>query len=151
MYRRAYLSFSIIAWITAVFCTAVSPHSFQTYLGKFWVAVFLFAIFLFAVNFKALFQNQERVPLLVGLLGLSNASQIFPLFDPMHAWWSLTPLVIPLSKWIVQSLLPILSANLRTYSFISLSILMILPYFLGLSSQRVYPMNRNDLGLTLFK
>lgn len=147
VYRRAYLSFSIIAWITAFFYTAVSPHSFQTYLGKFWVAVFLFAIFLFAVNFKALFQNQERVPLLVGLLGLSNASQIFPLFDPMHAWWGLTPLVIPLSKWIVQSLFPILIANLRTYSFISLSILMILPYVLELSTQRVHPMNRNDLSL----
>jgi hypothetical protein len=146
-YRRAYLSFSIIASIAIVFCMAVSPHSFQTYLGRFWVATFLFAIVLFLVNFKVLLKNQERIPLLVGLLGLSNASQIFPLFDPMHAWWGITPLVIPLSKWLVRSLFPILNAKLRIYSFISLSVLMILPYVLGISTQRVYPMSVNDLTL----
>ena len=146
-YKRAYLSFSIIAWIAAVFYTAVSPHSSQTYLGKFWVATILFAIVLFVVNLKVLIKNQERIPLLVGLLGLSNASQIFPLFDPMHAWWGITPLVIPLSKWLVQILFRILNAKLRIYSFISLSVLMILPFVLGISTKRVYPMSVNDLSL----
>lgn len=146
-YRRAYLSFFIITWTAAVFYTAISPSSSQTYLGKFWVAIFLFAILLFVFNLRVLFKNQEQISLLVGFLGLSNASQIFPLFDPMHAWWGITPLVIPLSKWLVQSLFPILNAKLKLYSFISLSILMILPYVLGISTQRVYPMNVNDLTL----
>jgi hypothetical protein len=146
-YRRTYLSFSIAVWTAAVFYTAVSPNSSQTYLGRFWVAIFLFGIALFLFSLKALLKNQERIPLLVGLLGLSNASQIFPLFDPMHAWWGITPLVIPLSKWLVQSFFPFLNAKLRIYSFISLSILMIFPYVLGISTQRVYPMNVNDLTL----
>jgi hypothetical protein len=146
-YRRAYLAFFLITWTAAVFYTAISPSSSQTYLGKFWVAIFLFAIVLFVLNLRVLFKNQEQISLLVGFLGLSNASQIFPLFDPMHAWWGITPLVIPLSKWLVLSLFPILNARLKLYSFIGLSVLMILPYVQGISTQRVYPMNVNDLTL----
>jgi hypothetical protein len=92
-------------------------------------------------------KNQERIAILVGFLALSNASQIFPLFDPMHAWWGITPLVIPLSNLIVKTLLPVSNTKLRIYSITGLSVLMLLPFVLLSSTQRVYPMNREDLKL----
>jgi hypothetical protein len=147
VYTSAYALLAIITWLGLILFAVFSPNSFQIYLGKFWVAVLLIAVISFLFSLRDMLRNQERVAILVGFLALSNASQIFPLFDPMHAWWGITPLVIPLSNLIVKTLLPALSAKLRVYSFIGLCVMMLLPFVLLSSTQRVYPMKTDDLGL----
>jgi len=146
-YTSVYNLLAIITWLGLILIAVFSPNSFQTYLGKFWVAVLLFAVISFLFSLKDMLKNQERIAILVGFLALSNASQIFPLFDPMHAWWGITPLVIPLSNLIVKTLLPVSNTKLRIYSITGLSVLMLLPFVLLSSTQRVYPMNRDDLKL----
>ena len=140
-------------WIFLTILCSVSvyviydPSSFQNYLGKFWVAFLFFGIFLFGSNLKELLGKKQNQTLLVGLMALANASQIFPLFDPMHAWWGLTPLVVLVSKWLVDSFSSLICTKLRILSILCLSLVLTFPYLLSASSQASYSMNSDDLAL----
>jgi hypothetical protein len=72
--------------------------SFPTVAGKIWVSVLLFTCLLgFLQLIKALQGGRYAECLLIGL-GFAAASQIYPLFDVMHAWWGLVPIVILLAN-----------------------------------------------------
>ncbi len=123
------------------------PSSFQVYLGKFWVAFLLFAIGLFVLNLKDILRKRQHQVLLVGLMSLANASQVFPLFDSMHAWWGLTPLVVLVSKWVVDFLAPLFGKRTRAFALFGLSLVLTFPYVLIAASQGGASMNTEDLGL----
>jgi hypothetical protein len=123
-----------------------NPSLIQNLIGKFWVAVMLFTIVLFAKMVCGLYKAGRRSVILLGLLGIANASQIFPLFDPMHAWWGLTPLLIILSDWLVNSQKSILAPVLRLPIYLGISILALLPYLTLSMAQNNSMMNRNDLS-----
>jgi hypothetical protein len=73
---------------------------FSTLAGKIWVAVLISACLLGGLKFlTALQRGNYQECLLVGL-GLAAASQIYQLFDIMHAWWGLTPILIILANQI---------------------------------------------------
>ena len=72
--------------------------SFPTIVGKIWVAVLIFTCLLgFLQLTKALQSRRHAECLLIGL-GYAAALQIYPLFDIMHAWWGMVPIVILLAN-----------------------------------------------------
>ena len=123
-----------------------NPSLIQNLIGKFWVAVMLFSIILFVFRVQGLYVVRRRSVILLGLLGIANASQIFPLFDPMHAWWGLTPLAIILSDWLVNGKRSFFAPDLRLPIYLGMSILAVLPYLTLSIAQSNSMMNRNDLS-----
>jgi len=88
------------AWVTLItlIVAKILLVDFSTLVGKIWVAVLIFACLLGGLKFLTAFQRGNYQECLLVGLGLAAASQIYPLFDIMHAWWGLTPILIILAN-----------------------------------------------------
>jgi len=88
------------AWIAlmTLIVAKILLVDFSTLVGKIWVALLIFACLLGGLKFFTLFQRGNYQECLLVGLGLAAASQIYPLFDIMHAWWGLTPILIILAN-----------------------------------------------------
>ena len=139
---------SLLVFIGIIVLALRAPSSVQSLTGKFWVSVLLFSMILFCLKSVSLFRNREYAILLLGLIGMANASQIYPLFDPMHAWWGITPLSIYLAHWLVYEAKSFISITLRFQTLALISVISLIPY-LNLSLTQVnFSMNSDDLALT---
>jgi hypothetical protein len=95
---KIFIIFSAYFAVFALVLARILLEGFPTIVGKLWVAVLIFACLLSGlVLIKAVQKKNYEECLLVGL-SFAAASQIYPLFDIMHAWWGLTPVVIILAS-----------------------------------------------------
>jgi hypothetical protein len=113
--------------------TKFTLTSFPTIAGKMWVGVLIFTCLLgFLQLIKAVQSRRYAECLLIGL-GFAAASQIYPLFDVMHAWWGMVPIVI-----LFANQLDVVITRYRLYWVMSpavavLSILLIASHVSGIS------------------
>lgn len=70
---------------------------FSALIGKIWVAIALYGCLVSIQLILQRFKRREFEVALLAFLGIAAASQIYPLFDIMHTWWGITPIVIVLA------------------------------------------------------
>jgi hypothetical protein len=75
-----------------------ASSSFPTIAGKIWVGVLLFTSLLGFLKLIRTVQSRKHAESLLIGIGFAAASQIYPLFDVMHAWWGMVPIVILLAN-----------------------------------------------------
>lgn len=94
--ERKILVSSIYLFFGLLCLAKLITGDFSTLIGKIWVAIVLFGC-LFSVQliFRS-YRKREAEVALLAFLGIAAASQIYPLFDIMHTWWGITPIVIVL-------------------------------------------------------
>jgi hypothetical protein len=112
-------SFSVLLYMLVALTNVVvlilllrSPD-FQEFLirvfRRLWIGGFLgFALFVMVI-FMYRIKNHKINDLLITqiwlvLYGGIGMIQLYPLFDPMHFWWGLFPLIIPLGAFFLNSL-----------------------------------------------
>jgi hypothetical protein len=144
--RTVSLWLYLIIFIGLFILAVTAPDSVQTLTGKFWVAVLLFSIILFCLKSVSLFRNREYAILLLGFTGMASASQIYPLFDPMHTWWGITPLSIYLAYWLVNEAKSFISTACRLKALVLIAVISLVPYLYLSLTQVHFSMNSNDMA-----
>lgn len=115
------LSFSIVV-------LSLNQQTFTTLFGKFVVGVILAFITVALAQFWKCWHARQVDKTLLLLFALASMSQIYPLFDVMHAWWGVSPLVILMAFVIDGQVFKVANKGFLFFIFISFSMLIIFPY-----------------------
>lgn len=147
------LAFLFITSFLVIACLLfLKPNTFPTklefYSNKFWVSFLLASTILFvfqarkiiySVALRRKIQNSQQVTLALTALSVISEFQIYPLFDPMHSWWSSIPTVILIAMTLEKSFNRFISSTvLRSRMFVpllsvSLVLVILAPYGIALS------------------
>jgi hypothetical protein len=114
---------------------------------RFWIGSFLglgmFAILKAITSFKQKsLQDSGRTTIWLFMYGGMGMVQLYPLFDQVHFWWGLSPLVIPIAAFLIEKLKSTRYdlRNLATVCLVSLGIITVIVPSVqrALSDQDIY-------------
>lgn len=150
--RLSQIGLLVMVLIPCLFFFALSTSETgqaTSFFGKFWVAIVFFAIGLCVVQGFRDFRAKEFGNVFLSTMGLAAASQVYPLFDSMHAWWGITPASITVAAWLF-SLFSELNLNSSSINvlFASVSVLFVLPFCISIAENDYSEISSKDLSLT---
>lgn len=149
----AYAKFGLLfsTFIFALFFTVLSYSrtEFVTSLyGKFWVGVLFFGFGLSLYQGIRDFNFKKFDNFFLISMSIASASQIYPLFDSMHAWWGLTPIAVLLAEWASNSIHRLrLSSLVKNLVIVIVSFSFILPFSSSLLESNYSQVSGTDLSL----
>jgi hypothetical protein len=142
------------------------PAKLEFYANKFWVSFLLSFTILFVFQARAIIyrvamrrriSSSEQTTLVFTCLSVISEFQIYPLFDPMHSWWSSVPTVIliaiAIDKTFNQFPFFIIFKS-RIFSLvlsISLVFILLAPYGIALSKPSVPLLPQGIFGIHVDK
>jgi hypothetical protein len=149
IFLAGFLFSSILLSVNYIFGTSVGNRSSGIIIHRFWVS-FLLAGILYSVaqavtsfiksrRKRKVESLEQKITLAIALLAFASEIEIYPLFDPMHAWWSEFPGVISIGILIASrsttTSLNNYIRNLKVAVLISLVVLTTTPFLQGLNSK----------------
>jgi hypothetical protein len=107
---------------------AFNQQAFKTLYGKFVVGLVLGFVVMTMFQFWKSWVRKQVNQVLLTIFALASASQIYPLFDVMHAWWGVSPLVIVMASDIYAKRLNAANKGLLFFVSTACALLIIFPY-----------------------
>lgn len=116
----------------------------QTLFGKFYVALVCFGCLISLVLVKLNWYGNNHNYILLAIFSVSSSSQLYPLFDAMHAWWGSLPsliLIAYITNLFREKYKKLIPSNVKFL----IPLLFISPFF-AVFNVNFTPLNHSDLG-----